>query len=50
MKPYGIIYKVTNKSNGKVYIGQTVQGLKQRKNKHIYTSKRQITNLHYIML
>jgi hypothetical protein len=26
---YGIIYKVTNKVNGKVYIGQTIEGLKR---------------------
>lgn len=35
MKPYGIIYKVTNKINGKVYIGQTIQSFKARKKDHI---------------
>ena len=30
----GIIYKVTNKENGKIYIGQTIQTLNERKNKH----------------
>jgi group I intron endonuclease len=30
----GIIYKVTNKINGKVYIGQTIQSLEQRKSEH----------------
>lgn len=31
----GIIYKITNKANGKVYIGQTVQPLKNRWGQHI---------------
>lgn len=30
----GIIYKVTNKINGKIYIGQTVQSLKDRWYRH----------------
>jgi len=30
----GLIYKITNPSNGKCYIGQTNQGLKQRKKEH----------------
>jgi len=32
---YGIIYKVENKVNGKVYIGQTIYGLNKRKLEHI---------------
>ena len=32
---YGIIYKCTNLINGKIYIGQTIQGLKIRKKNHI---------------
>ncbi len=32
---FGIIYKVTNKVNGKVYVGQTTQKLSFRKAKHI---------------
>ena len=30
----GKIYKITNKINGKVYIGQTIQNLKDRFNRH----------------
>lgn len=30
-----LIYKVTNKINGKEYVGQTTQSLKERKRKHI---------------
>ena len=33
---YGIIYKVLNKVNGKIYIGQTIKDLKVRKALHIY--------------
>ena len=32
---YGVIYKATNKVNGKSYIGQTIQSLYKRKIKHI---------------
>ena len=38
-KLYGIIYKITNLINGKVYIGQTIQGLKQRWKQHKNHSK-----------
>jgi group I intron endonuclease len=31
---FGIIYKATNKVNGKVYIGQTTQRLSQRRSNH----------------
>lgn len=36
---FGIIYKVTNLINGKMYIGQTVSGLDERKRKHINDAK-----------
>lgn len=36
METYGIIYKVTNLINGKIYIGQTVRTLEERINQHFY--------------
>ncbi len=33
-----IIYKATNLINNKIYIGQTINSLKQRKSRHIYES------------
>lgn len=38
MKPYGVIYKVTNLINNKIYIGQTIQTLSKRKRTHINDS------------
>lgn len=35
----GIIYKIVNKVNGKIYIGQTKQLLKDRFNSHCHSSK-----------
>lgn len=35
-----IIYKATNKINGKMYIGQTTHTLEWRKKKHLQDSKR----------
>jgi len=39
MEHLGIIYKATNIVNGKVYIGQTTQGLDVRSKRHIRESK-----------
>ena len=36
---YGIIYKATNKINGKVYIGQTCRTLKVRRAEHLTDGK-----------
>jgi group I intron endonuclease len=38
-KPFGLIYKVTNITNGKIYIGQTVKKLSIRKSQHYYDAK-----------
>ena len=34
IKIYGVIYKITNKINGKVYIGQTIEGFDRRYRKN----------------
>jgi group I intron endonuclease len=34
----GIVYKITNTINGKVYVGQTTKTLKQRWTEHVYDS------------
>jgi len=39
-----LIYKITNKVNGKVYIGLTTQGLSQRKREHISRFKSGVRN------
>ena len=36
MKVYGVVYLLWNKVNGKRYVGQTVQPLKERMRKHRY--------------
>lgn len=32
----GVVYRVTNKINGKVYVGQTIRKFNRRKTQHIY--------------
>lgn len=44
----GIIYKATNKINGKIYIGQTFQNLKRRINRHISSAKKGNNPLKFI--
>lgn len=44
----GIIYKVTNKENGKIYIGQTIQSLNERINKHYYKARQDEYTTHFI--
>jgi hypothetical protein len=39
-KPYGIIYRATNKLNGKFYVGLSTQTLDERKRGHILDAKR----------
>lgn len=38
-KPYGYIYKITNKVNGKVYVGQTTQTIERRLRGHFSNAK-----------
>lgn len=44
----GIIYKVTNQENGKIYIGQTIQTLRERKTKHYYKTTQEEYTTHFI--
>ena len=44
-KYFGIIYKVTNKVNGKVYIGQTIQSFYKRKWSHESRAKNSTDNM-----
>ena len=47
---YGIIYKVTNIQNNKIYIGQTTRSLEERKYYHFYRADHEleITHTHFI--
>lgn len=42
-----IIYKITNKENNKVYIGQTIRTLQQRFNRHKNDALHNILNTHF---
>ena len=41
------IYKITNKINGKVYIGQTIRPVEYRFNRHINDAMHNILNTHF---
>jgi hypothetical protein len=43
MNNLGVIYKVTNLLNNKIYIGKTIQKLDKRKNAHFNVSKKSNT-------
>ena len=43
----GIIYTATNKVNGKVYVGQTIQSLKERKAQHKFDAKTRKFNSYF---
>ena len=38
------IYKVTNQINGKLYIGETIQTISKRWNRHCYDAKNGVTD------
>lgn len=40
----GVIYRIRNLINGKVYIGMTTKGLKNRWKKHLYNARKDETN------
>lgn len=42
-----VIYKATNKINGKSYIGQTINSLKQRKREHIDASNKNKAKIYF---
>lgn len=42
---YGLVYLVENKINGKKYIGQTTKNLHQRRIRHIYEAKANLTTM-----
>mgnify|MGYP003391915007 CR=1 FL=1 len=46
MKIYGIIYLITNTANGKLYVGQTKQSLRDRLSQHKSSSKKFQLPLH----
>ena len=41
----GYIYKITNKINNKIYIGQTTTSIEERMRKHIDKAKNQLEGL-----
>ena len=45
----GIIYKITNDINNKIYIGKTVTSLSERWSKHLYAAKTEKTHLYNAM-
>jgi len=47
LERYGIIYQATNILDGKVYIGQTVRDLNDRKNGHFYKAVKENKNEHF---
>jgi group I intron endonuclease len=49
MNRFGSIYKITNKINGKIYIGQTTKTIKQRWYEHLYTNPTRKYILHKSM-
>lgn len=44
----GLIYKITNKTNGKCYIGQTTTSTKRRWSQHIYNANTKASKCRYL--
>ena len=42
-----VIYKITNKANGKIYIGQTIRPIEQRFNRHLNDAINNIIDTHF---
>ena len=42
-----LIYKITNVKNGKMYVGQTKRGLKERWSQHVYNAVNHVSDSHF---
>ncbi len=47
---YGIIYKITNIDNGKIYVGQTITSIKRRFKQHLKSAFSEDKRFKYLPL